>query len=106
MIANGTYEWIKGGERKRCHATFESTGIKDELTGKVLWRKFSKEGRPQNIFAEQFRPEVPWAVGRWFVKMNGGVILEMYPQLKVETERSKSMTDAEYIQYLKDTYEC
>ena len=103
MIVNGMYQWVQDGELKCCRSAFQSTGLKTE-DGKVIWQKLHN-GKRQNIFAEQFRPNVPWATGRWFMKMNGGIILEQHPEFKVETERSKTMSDAEYIQYLKNTFE-
>ena len=81
---------------------FESTGIKEN--GKVIWRKLNKDGTPSNIFAEQFKPNVPWAYGKWFIKVNSAVVLRKYPQLKVETERSKTMTDEEYLEFLNSRH--
>ena len=104
MTATGIYAWVKNGELKKKSGVFESTGVKLD-DGKVLWRRI-KDGKKTNLFCEQVRPLVPWAHGRWFMKMNCGVVLEEHPELKVETERSKTMTDAEYIQFLKDTFEC
>ena len=86
------------------NARFESTGIKEN--GKVIWRKINKDGTPSNIFAEQFRPDVPWAYGKWFVKVNSAIVLRNYPELKVETERSKAMTAEQYLAYLGSRYFC
>lgn len=83
---------------------FESTGIKDEYDGKVIWRKMNKDGTPSNVFAEQFQPNMPYAVGKWFVKMDGGVILRKHPQLKVVSGKSEQMTHDEYCDYLSNTY--
>lgn len=104
MTVTGIYAWVKEGSLKKHSGVFQSTGIKLE-DGKVLWRRV-KDGKPTNMFCEQMRPMVPWATGRWFMKLNGGYILEQYPELKVETETSKTMNDADYIKWLKDTYEC
>jgi hypothetical protein len=105
MKIRGVFEYMAQGEQMRCYSRFESTGIKLE-DGKMLWRKISKDGRQTNIFAEQFIPNVPWAQGKWFLKLNAGTILEKHPELKVETDRSKTMTDSEYIQWLKESFEC
>lgn len=103
MKLNGIFEKMtETGERKRVRSTFESTGIKED--GKVIWRKIKKDGTPSNIFAEQFEPNVPWAVGKWFLQINSAVVIRKYPQLKIETERSKTMTDEEYIQFLDSRY--
>ena len=72
---------------------------------KVLWRKVSKDSTKKNIFAEQFVPNVPWAQGKWFVKLNAGVILEQHPELFVDTPKSLTMSYEDYIQYLKDHFE-
>lgn len=103
MRLTGFFQKIKNGEIKTYkNVTFESTGIKDCMyeNGKVIWRKINKDGTPSNVFAEQFQPNVPWAYGKWFIKVDSGSILEKHPELKVETETSKNMTDAEYIQFL------
>lgn len=103
MRANGIFERInEDGQAKRSRATFESTGVYED--GKVIWRKLNKDGTPSNIFAEQFEPNVPWAVGKWFCKRNSADVLRSFPQLKVETERSKSMTDEEYLEFLDSRY--
>lgn len=103
MTVNGIFERMtEQGEVKRSRARFESTGIKEH--GKVIWRKLNKDGTPSNVFAEQFEPNVPWAYGKWFCKVNSAVVLQAYPQLKVETERSKTMTDEEYLQFLDSRY--
>lgn len=103
MTLNGIFERMtEQGEVKRSRAIFESTGIKEH--GKVIWRKLNKDGTPSNIFAEQFEPNVPWAAGKWFLKLNSASVLRAYPQLKVETERSKTMTDEEYLQFLDSRY--
>lgn len=103
MKANGIFEKMtEQGEIKRIRATFESTGIKED--GKVIWRKLSKDGKPTNVFAEQFQPDMPWAVGKWFLKVNSAVVLRKYPQLKIETEKSKLMSDDEYLQFLDSRY--
>jgi hypothetical protein len=103
MTLNGIFEKMtEQGETKRVRASFENTGIKEN--GKVIWRKLNKDGTPSNIFAEQFEPNVPWACGKWFCKVNSAVVLRNYPQLKVETERSKTMTDEEYLAFLDSRY--
>ena len=103
MKVNGIFEKVtETGEIKRTRAVFESTGIKDN--GKVIWRKIKKDGTKSNIFAEQFVPNVPWATGKWFIKLNGAVVLKDYPQLKVYTERSKAMSDEEYLEFLNSRY--
>lgn len=83
---------------------FESTGIKSN--GKVIWRKLNKDGTQSNIFAEQFKPNVPWAYGTWFIKVNSAIVLRKYPELKVETKRSKTMTDEQYLSFLDSKYYC
>ena len=103
MTVTGIYAWIKNGELKKHTGTFESTGIKME-DGKVLWRRI-KDGKRTNTFCEQIRPLVPWATGRWFMKMNGGKVLETYPELFVDTELSLKMSYEAYVQHLKDTFE-
>ena len=105
MRANGFYQFMnKDGELKACRAEFESTGIKED-DGHVIWRRI-KNGKPTNTFAVQNRPNMPWAIGRWFLKMNGGVVIEEHPELKVETDKSRTMTDSEYIELLKSQYYC
>ena len=100
MTASGIYQkTCEDGTVKKLRATFVSTGIKEY--GKVIWRKLSKDGKPTNIFAEQFEPNVPWAMGKWFVQISSACVLTSYPQLKVETEKSKSMSDEEFIKYLE-----
>lgn len=106
MIVNGFYEKrdAETGEIKRYrNCRFESTGIKFE-DGHVIWRKIKKDGTPLNVFAIQFIPNVPWAIGKWFVMVDGGEILRQYPQLKVDTEKSISMTHDEYCKFLSSTY--
>lgn len=84
---------------------FESTGIDHPYeNGHKIWRKLNKDGTPNNVFAVQFQPDVPWACGNWFIMIDGGWVLENFPQLKVETERSKTMTDKEYIEFLSSRY--
>lgn len=103
MKVNGIFQKMtENGEVKNYRATFESTGIKEY--NKVIWRKLNKDGTPSNVFAEQFEPNMPWAVGKWFIKINSAIILQKYPELKVETERSKRMTDDEYIEFLNSRY--
>lgn len=84
---------------------FESTGIDSpgERNHKI-WRKLNKDGTPSNVFALQFHPDVPWAYGNWFIMIDGGWVLSNFPQLKVETERSKTMSDKEYIDFLSSRY--
>lgn len=84
------------------NARFESTGIKED--GKIIWRKLNKDGTPSNNFAEQFEPDMPWAFGKWFVKINSAIVLSKHPELKVETERSKTMSDEEYLEFLNSRY--
>ena len=103
MVVSGIFQKMtESGEVKNVRARFESTGIKEH--GKVIWRKLNKDGTPSNVFAEQFEPNVPWAVGKWFIKVNSAVVLRNYPQLKVETEKSKTMSDEEYLQFLDSRY--
>ena len=103
MTVQGIFQRMtEQGEVKRSRARFESTGIKEN--GKVIWRKLNKDGTPSNIFAEQFEPDVPWVNGKWFIKENSAYVLRKYPQLKVETERSKTMTDEEYLDFLDSRY--
>ena len=105
MLVTGYFEKMnEQHEVKRFkNIRFESTGIKNEC-GKVIWRKLNKDGTPSNIFAEQFVPDMPWVVGKWFAKVNSATVLRKHPQLKVETERSKTMSDAEYLEFLDSTY--
>ena len=103
MIVNGIFQRLtESGELKNTRTRFESTGIKEH--GKVIWRRINKDGTPSNVFAEQFDPDVPWAVGKWFIKINSADVLRSYPQLKVETEKSKAMTDEEYLEFLNSRY--
>ena len=103
MIVNGIFQRLtESGELKNTRTRFESTGIKEH--GKVIWRRNNKDGTPSNVFAEQFDPDVPWAVGKWFIKINSADVLRSYPQLKVETEKSKAMTDEEYLEFLNSRY--
>lgn len=103
MIVNGIFQRkVENGEVKNTRTRFESTGIKQH--GKVIWRRINKDGTPSNIFAEQFEPNVPWCVGKWFIKLNSAEVLRSYPHLKVETERSRSMSDEEYLQFLDSRY--
>ena len=83
---------------------FTSTGIKEN--GKVIWRKLNKDGTKSNIFAEQFKPNVPWSYGKWFIIVNSATVLRNYPNLKVETERSATMTDEQYLAFLDSRYFC
>lgn len=94
-----------GEVKKYRNVTFESTGIDSPYErGHKIWRKLNKDGTPSNVFAIQFQPNMPWAFGNWFVMIDGGYVLETFPQLKVETERSKTMSDAEYIEFLHSRY--
>lgn len=103
MIVSGIFQRMtEDGTVKNTRTRFESTGIYEH--GKVIWRRIYKDGTPSNIFCEQFEPNVPWAVGKWFCKLNSADVLRMYPQLKVETERSKMMTDEEYLEFLDSRY--
>lgn len=87
------------------NVTFESTGIDHPYEkGHKIWRRIKKDGTPCNEFAVQFQPDVPWAMGSWFCKIDGGWVLNNFPQLKVETEMSKTMTDKEYKEYLSSRY--
>jgi hypothetical protein len=96
----------ESGEVKRFrNVTFESTGVDSPYErGHKIWRKINKDGTPSNVFALQFQPDVPWAVGGWFCMIDGGWVLKHFPQLKVETERSKEMTDEEYIDFLSSRF--
>jgi hypothetical protein len=94
-----------GEVKKYRNVTFESTGIAHPYENNhKIWRKINKDGTPSNVFAVQFQPSVPWAFGSWFCMIDGGWVLENYPQLKVKTERSKGMTDSEYIAFLSSQY--
>ena len=105
MTVTGYFEKMnEQGEVKRFrNIRFESTGIKNEY-GKVIWRKLNKDGTPSNVFAEQFEPNMPYVTGKWFIKINSATVLRKHPELKVETERSKTMTDAEYLEFLESRY--
>ena len=82
MTVKGFYQYEKDGEMKVCaNVKFESTGIKLE-NGKVLWQKI-KNGKRTNRFAEQFNPNMPWAHGKWFQKLNTEAILSKHPELRV-----------------------
>lgn len=96
----------ENGEIKRYrNALFESTGIDHPgEKGHKIWRKLNKDGKPSNTFAIQFRPDLPWICGDWFCMIDGGWVLTRFPQLKLETERSKTMTDEEYIAFLSSRY--
>lgn len=102
MTVTGFYEKENAnGEVKRFkNISFESTGVKFE-DGKVIWRKLNKDGTRSNIFAEQFEPDMPWITGKWFLKVRSSRVLEKHPELKVETETSKTMSNEEYIEYLR-----
>lgn len=103
MRVTGIFEKMtENNEVRRTRSTFESTGIYDH--GKVIWRKIHKDGTPSNIFAEQFEPNVPWATGKWFCKIDSSIVLRNYPQLKVETKNSASMTDEQYLEFLASRY--
>lgn len=104
MTVTGFYQKTnEQGEVKAIrNVRFESTGIKEN--GKVIWRRLYKDGSPSNIFAEQFNPNVPWKVGKWFLQINSAPVLRKYPQLKLETEKSKTMTDEEYLEFLNSRY--
>ena len=83
MTARGFYQFEKNGEIKVAgNVRFESTGIKEN--GKVVWRKISKDGKRTNKFAEQFQPNLPWANGKWFQKLNTEEIVTKYPELLIE----------------------
>lgn len=103
---SGFFQRMVEGEVKRYRgARFESTGAKNEV-GKIIWRKLRKDGKPSNIFAEQFRPELPWLQeGKWFVQVDGGVILSRYPELKQDTEKALTMSHEEYCKALSEQYE-
>ena len=104
MTVNGIFQRMtESGEVKNTRTRFESTGIKNEY-GKIIWRRINKDNTPSNIFAEQFEPDVPWAVGKWFVKVNSADVLRKHPQLKVETKNSKAMTDEQYLEFLDSRY--
>ena len=53
-------------------------------TGKVIWRRITKEGKRTNKFAEQFEPNMPWAFGKWFCKISTKWVLEAHPELQIE----------------------
>lgn len=82
MRINGFYQYEKDGVTKTCKAKFESTGIRLE-NGKVLWQKI-KNGKLVNRFAEQFNPNMPWAYGKWFQKLDTETVLAEHPELRVE----------------------
>jgi hypothetical protein len=107
MTRTGFYQKVNenGEVKKYRNVIFESTGVDHPYEkGHKIWRKISKDGKPLNEFAIQFQPNVPWAYGNWFCKIDGGWVLSNYPHLKVETERSKAMSDSEYIEYLSSRY--
>lgn len=81
MKVKGFYQFEKNGETKTCRAQFESTGIRLE-NGKVLWQKI-KDGKLVNRFAEQFNPDMPWANGKWFLKLDTDAVLKEHPELRV-----------------------
>ena len=63
---------------------FESTGVQLE-NGKMLWRKIDKKTNQRtNKFAEQFRPDLPWAYGTWFLKIDTEWVLNKYPELEIK----------------------
>jgi len=106
MKVTGFYQMIsKEGEIKRYRGiSFESTEKKFS-DGKVIWQKVGKDGSRHNVFCEQFIPDVPWLPrGKWFIEVDAGWVLQEYPTLKVETERSKSMTDKEYTDWLSKSF--
>lgn len=82
---------------------FESTGVKNTY-GKVIWRKIAKDGKPTNTFAEQFQPNMPYAFGKWFCRIDAGAVLRKHPELKVETEKSAAMSHEEYCNYLSSVF--
>lgn len=107
MTRTGYFQKVNenGEVKKYRNVMFESTGVDHPYEkGHKIWRKLHKDGTPTNTFAIQFQPNVPWMVGSWFCVIDGGCVLEKYPQLKVETERSKTMTDIEYIDFLHSRY--
>ena len=84
---------------------FESTGINHPFEkNHKIWRKIKKDGTPLNVFAIQFQPDLPWVCGDWFVMIDGGWVISQFPQLKIETEKSKTMTDDEYIAFLSSKF--
>ena len=84
MTLTGFYQYEKEGEVKTFrNVRFESTGVKME-TGKVIWRRITKEGKRTNKFAEQFEPNMPWAFGKWFCKISTKWVLEAHPELQIE----------------------
>lgn len=97
---------IESGEIKNyANVRFESTGIDHPYENNhKIWRKLKKDGTPTNIFAIQFRPNVPWMTGNWFVMIDGGWVIKNFPQLKVNTEKSQQMTDEQYIEFLSSKY--
>ena len=83
MIVKGFYQFEKNGELKTAgNVRFENTGVKED--GKVIWRKISRDGKRTNKFAEQFNPNMPWAMGKWFQKKNTEAVLKDHPELKIE----------------------
>lgn len=107
MTKTGFYQKldVNTGDIKRYrNCKFESTGIKFEDDPHIIWRKLNKDGSPSNVFAIQFIPDVPWMVGNWFTMVDGGYILSKHPELKVETERSASMSHDDYCKFLTSTY--
>lgn len=105
MTVRGFYRRVdQNGEIKNSRdVKFENTGYKFD-DGKVIWRKLGKDGSKLNIFAEQFNPELPWMVGKWFCKVDGGAVLREHPDLKVESERTASMSHEEYCAHLSANY--
>ena len=86
---------------------FESTGVDHPFEkNHKIWRRIKKDGTPSNVFAIQFKPDLPWAFGDWFIMIDGGWVIREFPQLKIETEISKTMTDQEYIDLLSSKYFC
>ena len=107
MKKTGCYQKMnESGEIKRFrNVQFESTGIDHPYEkGHKIWRRLYKDGTPSNTFAIQFKPDVPWMCGDWFCMIDGGWVLKNFPQLKVETETSKTMSDSEYIEFLSSRY--
>lgn len=107
MTKRGTFKKrVASGEIKNyANVCFENTGINHPYENDhKIWRKLKQDGRPSNVFAIQFRPNVPWMTGNFFVMIDGGWVIKNYPQLKIETERSRQMTDEQYIEYLSSTY--
>ena len=84
MILRGFYQFEKDGAVKTArNVRFENTGVKWE-NGKVIWRKISKEGKRTNKFAEQFEPNMPWAIGKWFIKVDTEAVQHSHPELMIE----------------------